>query len=268
MAGGITVFALLIVPPLHARTAGTSPDSFIRALYALFLVHNEQQDPLEGSERDRYLDPDLLAVWDRYVHIHANNGPGITIGLCDCQEGPTTNLQVRSLGTSKGAEVVEARFAAGGTPKVLRYILNNGSTRGWLIADQQDWIDPSHPWSIRRGLILAAESERASFDPAASVGRWAGADCRRDWTDWTWDGESVRFASPAGKVDVERRISGLPAGFVTETTSGTNTKAGVRWEYHFAPQDVRILNQSTGRRFVLKPCATLEDAALNPPPTR
>ena len=67
---------------------------------------------------------------------------------------------------------------------------------------------------------------------------------------------------------MERWIAALPSGFATETLSGTNNRPGVRWEYRFDPHEVRITNKSTGRGFVLKPCATSGDAVLTVAPRK
>ena len=245
------VFAVLLSSGLaySDQASSGSAESFVRALYKSLVASG---DPLDDpSNRERLLDPDLAALYQRYAATQT--GPGISISLCDCQEGPVTGVRIRVVTAMPDRAVVEAAFYAASAPRLLRLIVEAGGGR-WRVADIQNWINPAHPWSVRRAIALDLAANPGPVRPVDTVGRWAGQDCRRDWTEWSWDGYSLSFASPTGSVDVERWVAALPDGFATETLVGANTRPGVRWEYHFDYQEVRVRNVSTGRSFILKPC--------------
>jgi hypothetical protein len=66
--------------------------------------------------------------------------------------------------------VVEAVFYAASAPRLLRLIVEAGGGR-WRVADIQNWINPAHPWSVRRAIALDLAANPGPVRPADTVGR-------------------------------------------------------------------------------------------------
>jgi hypothetical protein len=246
---------LLISKAVYSADLGsTNPIQFISGLYGQLVASGEAMtDPLSGGTDNTsghgLLDPALVALSQRDGATHPNE-PGIEISLCNCQEGPVTDVRVRVIAAATGRAAVEARFKVGGMPRIMRLLLVGDIVGKWQIMDLQNWTDPSHPWSVRRAMSLDVASSPGPVRPMDTVGRWAIHDCQRDWSDWHWDGQLLSFTAPDGHVYKERWVAALPDGFATETVNAPDA----RWEYHFTYQGVQARNLSAGRGFLAIPC--------------
>ena len=129
MSFAFVAFTLMIATCPRVHGDDTSAETFIRGLFASFSwTATEMRDPLEGDDRGRLLEAGLVSLLDRYAHV--STGPGISISLCDCQEGPVSDLQLRVDENSSNSAIVEAKFNAGGSPRVLRYLLQKREVAG------------------------------------------------------------------------------------------------------------------------------------------
>jgi hypothetical protein len=251
----VIVLAFISRTACSAEVDSASAIQFVSGLYGQLAASGEAlKDPLksgtDATTGPMLLEPALVALSKRDGMTHPNE-PGISVSLCNCQEGPVTDVGVRAIAAGAGRTDVEAKFKVGGTPRIMRLLLVGDGAGGWQqIPDLRDWTDPAHPWSVRRAMALDVAADPGPVRPIDTVGRWAGHDCQRDWTDWHWDGHLLSFTAPNGHVDVEQWLTALKDGFVTETIIAPHA----RWEYQFTSQGVRVRNLSTGRGFSLTPC--------------
>jgi hypothetical protein len=90
---------------------------------------------------------------------------------------------------------------------------------------------------------------------ASAVGRWSAGDCRKKYSDYSINGNEVRFRDETGTIDIERITELRSEGFRTSTVSSqSGSVIGTLWNYTFSDRKVWIDNLTINRHFLQTRC--------------